>query len=294
VSRYTPLWLQQGSYAASVDRRLLSALWPAAAMNGGAVSPGTAMAVNIAPGYVAIPVQSAATTALCAWDAVESVALNPAPGAGLNRIDVIYAQARGNDIDSGSNNDFIFGVLTGTAAASPVAPSPLPNNSVAVAQVYVPAQSATVTQTNITLTTMGRLGGSYHARMHRVGVWASVAGTTPFGFDTATFPDPANMWSSGSTGFVVPVRGIWQIISMLSVVATAAGQTMFNSIEQNGVAIATATLVSAVAAPLRVTNATTVQANPGDVIRVTHSSNVAGLAGQTGPNVAFFSLDLLA
>ena len=30
MTRYTPQWFQAGSYAASVDRRLIGALWPSA------------------------------------------------------------------------------------------------------------------------------------------------------------------------------------------------------------------------------------------------------------------------
>jgi hypothetical protein len=197
----------------------LAALWPAAAMNGGAVSPGTAMAVNIAPGYVAIPVQSGATTALCAWDAVESVALNPAPGAGLNRIDVIYAQARGNDIDSGSNNDFIFNVLTGTAAATPVAPSPLPANSVAVAQVFVPAQSANVTAANITQSRLpsaavppqgvpaGRLYPSTQTVLATATSGQITLGTTDYLFGGM---------ATTNNALVVPVAGIYRVAASIA------------------------------------------------------------------------------
>ena len=216
MSRYTPLWLQQGTYAASLDRRLIGALWPAAACSGLAVSPGTAMSVNIAAGSIAVPLTAGTGSVLCVSDAVENVALNPAPGAGSNRIDVIYCQVRGNDIDSGSNNDFFFGVITGVAAASP-SPSPVPNNSVALAQVYVPAQSASVTAGNITMQTTRRLspGGPDLPGVPAGRLWASTqtvlasATTGQIGLQTADYLY-GGMTQSGS-GLVVPVAGIYRV-----------------------------------------------------------------------------------
>jgi hypothetical protein len=61
----------------------------------------------------------------------------------------VIVQARGNDLDGGANNDFVFTTVTGTAAASPTVPA-VPNNAVALAQIYVPGGSASVTAGNIT------------------------------------------------------------------------------------------------------------------------------------------------
>ena len=149
MTRYTPLWEQQGSYAASVDRRLMGGLWPAAACTGCAVSVSSGMTVNVAAGTVAVPTANNTGTVVCASDAVEPVTLAAAPGSGSNRYDLIICQARGNDLDGGANNDFLFTTVTGTAAASPSVPA-VPSNAVALAQVYIPGGSASVTAGNIT------------------------------------------------------------------------------------------------------------------------------------------------
>jgi hypothetical protein len=149
MTRYTPLWLQNGSYAASVDRRLVGALWPAGAVTGCAVSPSTAMTLNIAAGQVAVPSQNNTGSTLCSSDAIEQVTLATAPGSGTNRYDLVICQPRGNDLDGGANDDWIFSTVTGTAATTPAVPA-VPAGALALAQVYVPGGSASVTAGNIT------------------------------------------------------------------------------------------------------------------------------------------------
>src|SRR5215831_13443236 len=149
MTRYTPQWLQAGSYAASVDRRLIGALWPTAASNGCAVSPQSAMTIQVAPGFVAVPTQNNTGTTLCASDANEPVVISAAPASPNNRIDVVTCHPRGADLDGGANNDFIFDVIVGTVATSPVAPA-VPAGQVALAQVYVPGNAASIVAGNIT------------------------------------------------------------------------------------------------------------------------------------------------
>jgi hypothetical protein len=149
LTRYAPQWLQSGSYAASQDRRLIGAVWPAPASAGCAVTASSAMTVTVAPGQVAVPTQNNTGTTLCSSDATEAVTLTAAPSSGTNRIDVITCHPRGNDLDGGANNDFIFDFVTGTAAATPTVPA-TPAGQVALAQIYVPGGSAAVTAGNIT------------------------------------------------------------------------------------------------------------------------------------------------
>ena len=149
MTRYTPQWLQAGSYAASQDRRLIGALWPAAASTGCQVTAGTAMTVNVAPGQVAVPTQNNTGTTLCSSDAVEAVTLTAAPPSGQNRIDLVICRPRGNDLDGGANTDFIFDVVTGTAAPSPSVPA-VPVGTVALAQIAVAGGSASIVAGNIT------------------------------------------------------------------------------------------------------------------------------------------------
>jgi hypothetical protein len=149
MTRYAPQWLQAGSYSAAVDRRLMGALWPAPASVGCAVSVASGMTVNVASGQVAVPSGNNTGSILCSSDAVEPVVLAAAPASGSNRIDLVVCQARGNDLDGGANNDFLFTTVTGTAAASPTVPA-TPANAVALAQIFIPGGSASVTAGNIT------------------------------------------------------------------------------------------------------------------------------------------------
>jgi hypothetical protein len=76
------------------------------------------------------------------------------------RIDLITACVQDAQY-SGSFNQVIFSVVTGTAAVSPVAPTP-PLNSVVISQIAVAANATTIVNANITderpLLTLGRLG----------------------------------------------------------------------------------------------------------------------------------------
>jgi hypothetical protein len=149
MTRYVPQWLQQGVYAAGVDRRLIGALWPSPASAGCAVTASSGMALNVAAGQVAVPTGNATGSALCSSDAVEVVTLAAAPTSPNNRIDLVVCQARGNDLDGGSNNDFIFTSVTGTAATTPAAPA-VPANAVALAQISVAGNTAAIVAGNIT------------------------------------------------------------------------------------------------------------------------------------------------
>jgi len=106
------------------------------------------MVVNVAAGQIAVPTGNNTGSMLCSSDAVEAVTVSAAP-VGNNRIDLIVCQARGADVDGGANNDFVFAVVTGTAAASPVAPA-VPANAVALAQIYVGSGVASIIAANIT------------------------------------------------------------------------------------------------------------------------------------------------
>jgi hypothetical protein len=149
MTRFAPLWLQAQTYPASVDRRLMGALWPTARSTGAAASPGAAGGMNVdaAPGQVAVPAANGTGTVLCAWDAPETTALDPAPPSGSNRTDLVYIQARGNDLDGGTDNDFLLAHLTGAIGGAVPA---VPANAVALAQVAVTGGAAAVTAAMIT------------------------------------------------------------------------------------------------------------------------------------------------
>jgi len=156
MTRFTPQWLQSGSYAASVDRRLIGALWPAPASAGCLVQASTGMVVNVNPGQVAVPTQNSTGATLCSSDASEAVTVTAAPPSGQNRIDLIICRPRGNDLDGGANTDFIFDVVTGTPAASPAVPA-TPAGTVALAQISVAGGAASIVAGNITDVRPGNL-----------------------------------------------------------------------------------------------------------------------------------------
>ena len=150
MTRYTPQWLQAGSYAASQDRRLIAALWPGPASTGCAVSAtGGAMNVQIQPGAVAVPTQNNTGSTLCSSNAVEQITIPPTPTTPNNQIDLMIVRPHGNDLDGGSNTDFIFDSIQGVAAATPVAPT-VPAGTVALASISIPGGTANLATATFT------------------------------------------------------------------------------------------------------------------------------------------------
>jgi len=203
MTRYTPQWLQAGSYAASIDRRLISALWPSGASTGGAVTVSSGMTVNAAPGQVAVPTQNSTGATLCSWDAPEAVTLAAAPASGTNRYDLVVVQPRWNDLDGGSNNDFIVTNVTGAAAASPSVPA-VPAGALALAQIYIPGGSASVVAGNIT---DRRPGGLSLASVGPAPAQATGSATITFSAatvsSTATVTFPAGRFTVAPTVMLV-------------------------------------------------------------------------------------------
>jgi len=189
MTRYTPTWLQQGSYAASVDRRALALSFPNPTVNTGcAVSVASGMTLNIGAGICAIPTGNNTGTVVCASDATEQVTLAAAPASGSNRYDLVVCQARGNDLDGGANNDFLFTNVTGTAAASPSVPA-TPTNALSLAQVYIPGGSASVTAGNVTdVRPGGGSAGDYSGRMAYAQSTSNIAVSTTEAVALTTLP----------------------------------------------------------------------------------------------------------
>jgi hypothetical protein len=150
MTRYAPLWQQAGSYAATLDRSLLAALWPSGGATGGVVTASaTTMQVTAAPGTVAVPLQSGQGVALCRWDANEVPTLAAAPPSGQSRIDLVIVQVRDNALDAGANNDFIITNVTGVPAASAPATPATPTNAAVLAQVLVPGAVANLSTATV-------------------------------------------------------------------------------------------------------------------------------------------------
>lgn len=148
MTRHTQLWIQAGEYPASLDRELLSALWPAAASRGvGATAVGGNF-VAIDPGVVVVPSANNTGSLLCTSDAVENVAFLPAPAAGLSRFDLILAQTYGADLDGGVRNDWIFLVIQGVESASPTEP-PVPPGAALLHRVTRTGGAGAITQGDV-------------------------------------------------------------------------------------------------------------------------------------------------
>jgi hypothetical protein len=150
MTRFTPLWVQQGNYAASVDRGLINAIWPAQSYvrDMKPVPGGAAMVTNVGQGKAAVYINVIASV-LCYSNGLEAVT-HTAAHATLPRVDLVVVQVRANDLDGGSNNDWIVQAVAGTPAASPVAPA-TPAYAVAIAEVLIPAAfNAIIPAGNIT------------------------------------------------------------------------------------------------------------------------------------------------
>jgi hypothetical protein len=231
VTRYSPLWQQANSYAASLDRALISLLTPAGAgSTGGAVTvvSGT-MNVSVAPGTAIVALQAGQGAALCRWDAAEVVTLAAAPPSGQSRVDLIVAQVRDNALDAGGNNDFIFTAVTGTPAASNPATPAVPTNAYPMAQVLVPGaaanlNTATITDRRIPL-------GPPNARVYLAASGISVPNGAPgllIPFDTVDW-DPWRLWNAATHVFTAQWAGRWQFSGRAEV--TSGGLSYRASVE---------------------------------------------------------------
>ena len=203
MTRYTPLWLQAGSYPAAGDRRLISAIWPAATVSGCAVTVQANMNLNVGVGWVVVPTANNTGSVLCASDSIEVVTLGTAPGAGTNRIDVVACTVTSTDIGTTAGDAFSFTAIAGTPAASPVAPT-VPAGSVAIAQVLVIGGQATVQAGNIT--DRRALGG---ADAHTE-VYQSAVQSIPNAAQTAVVYDTVEGgagWDNTNRRFVCPTAG---------------------------------------------------------------------------------------
>ena len=298
MTRFTPLWLPApADYAAPVDRNLIAALWPGPASAGCAVTaqPGT-MTANVAPGRVACPVTAQYGTVLCASDDVEEVDLDPAPGAGTSRIDLVVCQPRGTDLDGGGNNDFIFDNVTGVAGASPAVP-PTPANAVALARILVPGNSAAIVPANITdvrpggLAVTGAPRDTAHGWGYRNASFAVGPGLTFIPIDTRG-DDPTNMLNPATGLFTIPVNGFYLVTAKLAL-SPALNQLTDVRVRVNGTDIIVGGLPPVtLAGILHVAAPYPRRFHKGDTIGLTGYCGGAG-TGSPGAGQTYLAVDYL-
>jgi hypothetical protein len=285
MTRFAPLWQQANSYPATLDRSLISTIYP----NGGIVSGqasavANTMNVSIAPGTLVVPLQSGQGAALCRWDAGEVVTLPASPPSGQSRIDLVIAQVRDNALDAGANNDFIFTSVTGTAVVSgPVAPA-LPTNAFAVATVLVPGAVANLNTATLTrVAPQLHLDDAYHARVYRQSAFTIGAAGAAINFDGVE-RDPLGLWVPAAQGFVVPVGGIWLVVAHLTATPVSGG-TISVSIRRQAI---TGQISGAHASSANTVTAVAVEpvfCNAGDTIQIfgaTVSGTYSGVIGLSG------------
>lgn len=114
-----------------------------------AITPGSGMQVLVAAGACVVANSSGSTYGGYLFSSMSSGSLTVAASSLSNpRIDLVCATVS----DVGSSSSFAeLQILTGTPAASPVAPA-LPGNSLSLATIFIPANSTSISSGNITTT----------------------------------------------------------------------------------------------------------------------------------------------
>lgn len=149
-----PSFLQASSYGAIAFRRPLSSLIGSTGVVGTTDLKVTAhtpanLSVTVASGQVWMP--GNVVTNQADYYGLNNATVNLSIAAASTttpRIDLVCATVK-DAFYAGSTNDWVIEVVTGTAAASPSAPS-LPSNSVALAHVAVAAGATTISNSDIT------------------------------------------------------------------------------------------------------------------------------------------------
>lgn len=151
-----PLWLQNSTYPAAVDRQLIAAGLEPGVMGLTELAvtqraAGANLSVDVAAGRVVVPMTDAPNqgSALCVSTAVNNLVVAGAPGAGLSRIDLVIARVYDASLIGGSINGWQLEIVTGTPTASPAAPA-LPASSIELARFTVPSGTASITTAMIT------------------------------------------------------------------------------------------------------------------------------------------------
>ena len=153
--RTPPLYLQAGSHSAENDRLGLRGLVGTQGVGAGtnelavsqSATPG--MSVSVAAGWAWILGTTTASQGIYSLynDAAVTLTISTAPSSNT-RIDLVCLTVR-DAAYAGSSNDCILQVVTGTAAASPVAPS-LPASSLSLATILVGTSVTSIVNANIT------------------------------------------------------------------------------------------------------------------------------------------------
>jgi hypothetical protein len=300
MARHSPLWQQQSSFPAAYDRALLAALWPAGgALGARATAVGGAMQLSLPPGKCAVPLTDG-SVALCAWDAAEVVAFQPAPPSGQSRYDPVVCTVRDAAIDQGPNNDFILQAIQGTPAASnPVRPA-IPANSYWLYDLLIPGGAANLNGVAIgdRRAPLGP-GTGLHCRVARGAAFNVSSGAGTFvAFDTVA--EDANGLLAGANvagEILLPVAGRWQIMGMVTANAPS-GNFMNVQVQRRPSGGAPSNLIfpvqsGSVTSDLSISFGLTYVAAAFDQIRIVATSQASLLAGSLGGGKTYLCVDYL-
>lgn len=150
-------WLQAGDYSAREDRLVIAAAVPTEQVidpaGGGLLvtqrAAGTDMSVDVAAGIAVIEGDDQADQGnyVARNTAAANVAGITAPGSN-SWIVIVYLQVRDPDAGGSAGDDAALGFVTGTAAASPVAPT-LPDSAIELARITIPTGTVAITNAMI-------------------------------------------------------------------------------------------------------------------------------------------------
>jgi microcystin-dependent protein len=159
MTRQNPIWIQTSggvpTYPARLDRMLAYQTFTEGVLSGFLVSQralGANMTLDISAGYAVIYGDDQANqhAYVINDDAADlsAVTIAAAPGS-QSRIDLVYVRINDPNAGGPAGNNFTFGVVTGTAAASPTVPA-LPTSAIPLATVLIAVGNSSVIDSMIT------------------------------------------------------------------------------------------------------------------------------------------------
>ena len=170
------------------------------------------MSVNVGAGLAYIPgtESTSQATYFVHVETVSNLSIATAPGAGLNRIDIVVAKVQ-DSLYSGVTDTWSLVVVTGSSAASPVAPA-APANSITLASVFVGANVTSIVTGNITDTRFfAGVGGTIDCRSTTRPTGSTLwPGQTIFELDTLLM----YMWNGAAYTLVSPNNDPWHTATL--------------------------------------------------------------------------------
>jgi hypothetical protein len=151
MTLHTPLWAQNATYSARLDRQLIDAVFDDPhVVNGLTVTQrglGANMSVDIAAGTVVMP--GPLGNYLAVSDEVENRTVGAAPAAGTSRKDLVVAQAYDPQaMGSGTDVEWDIEVIPGTASVSPSAPA-VPAWATPLAEITLTSSTVSISNSAI-------------------------------------------------------------------------------------------------------------------------------------------------